>query len=427
MIRQQIEQYFWMAFLFLLPWQTRLMITSGSLRGTYWEYGTISLYIVDLILIIAIILSWRQLDWKKIFSQAKQNLFTIALIGGLLIVNTVCSLSSGLTLYHIVWLILAGIAYICISRFEKIKMAGSVIVGAAAASALGAWQFIAQSTFASKWLGLAEHDPATLGVSVVEAVAPDGLLERWLRAYGPLDHPNMLGGLAAVSLIVVIHVMHRHYESLSSKFKITLYISTIILSLGLIISFSRSAWLAFAAGIIVYSLSVGKSKLAHYVKNVWPLAGIGAAILILFLIPYYYLFTPRFTFNTRLENKSIVERVSGAGEAWQLIEQRPIIGSGIGTFGLALIKQWPDQIVWFYQPVHNVFLLAGVEIGLIGVLILFYLIFRLARIIWQSSQRSQGLSLLAALLVIMFFDHWLFSLHFGVLFAFSVLALIKKN
>src|SRR3990167_11494216 len=40
------------AVIFLLPWQTRLIIEQGLINGQPWEYGTISLYATDIVIML---------------------------------------------------------------------------------------------------------------------------------------------------------------------------------------------------------------------------------------------------------------------------------------------------------------------------------------------------------------------------------------
>src|SRR3990167_8743999 len=51
------QEYLLYILIFLLPLQTRWLAKSGELNGGYWEYGTISLYGTD-ILILGLILVW---------------------------------------------------------------------------------------------------------------------------------------------------------------------------------------------------------------------------------------------------------------------------------------------------------------------------------------------------------------------------------
>ena len=74
------------------------------------------------------------------------------------------------------------------------------MAGAFLQACLGIYQFFTQSSFACKWLGMASHNAQDLGVSVIETLSG----ERWLRAYGGLDHPNIFGGFLCFSILILI-------------------------------------------------------------------------------------------------------------------------------------------------------------------------------------------------------------------------------
>ena len=54
-IRAAIEYGLYLL-VFLLPIQTRWIIKEGSINGGHWEYGTISLYGTDILLILLVFL-----------------------------------------------------------------------------------------------------------------------------------------------------------------------------------------------------------------------------------------------------------------------------------------------------------------------------------------------------------------------------------
>src|SRR3990167_3528965 len=47
---ERIIEYLFYLFIFLLPWQTRLIWQDASLNGYVWEYGRFSLYGTELLL-----------------------------------------------------------------------------------------------------------------------------------------------------------------------------------------------------------------------------------------------------------------------------------------------------------------------------------------------------------------------------------------
>ena len=132
--------------------------------------------------------------------------------------------------------------------------ARAAVWGASAAlllqAGIGFVQFARQSTAFLAPLGLqwpGALTPEVRGVSVVQLA--DGA--RWLRAYGTLPHPNMLGGLALVLLAgpAAWFLTGRRWR----------WAAGLAVAAGmalLALTFSRSAWLGClaAAGVLVFHL-----------------------------------------------------------------------------------------------------------------------------------------------------------------------------
>lgn len=424
---EKIINYLLLIFLFTLPWQTRYIILAGSLKNNYWEYGTLAIYASDILLIIIFILKIINNYLNKIkFKLAASTIWLIILSIGLLLANLFFSLNKLITLEHITWLILAIIIFIILQQttLKKSTALLAFITGAALSGLLGLWQFITQSSFASTILGLATHDPNNLGVSVVEAIAPDGVTERWLRAYGSLDHPNMLGGLMFAGLIFSLYFIVK--ENSKSKKNILIMASLIALMGGLITSFSRAGWIAIFISVIIFIFYSLRNKQIKS-KEVWSFFIINFIMIVLLALPYYYLFVPRFSTATRLEKISAEERYSGYKESWSVIKHHPIIGSGLGTYGLALEKINSKEQVWFYQPAHNIFLLLLGETGLAGLILFIYAIYLIfKKSTADSTNRNIIISVICGLFILGLLDHWLISLHFGLLFMATVLAIALK-
>ncbi len=404
-------------FLITLPWQTRYIFQGGMLNDKYWEYGTIALYATDCIAIVLLIIHFIRV--KKLSLKPLWLIFCMAL----LIANIYISSDKILMLTHSIWLLLGCGIFLAIknSLLSKKQLLIAFIVGAALAGFFAIWQFNSQIAPASKYLGLASHDPSDLGVSVIEAVAPDGVIERWLRAYGPLDHPNMLGGYLMIAFICILYLARERQNNNTYKIDLILFISLIGIVGGLIISFSRSAWIAASLASIIF-IFFNPKQLKTTLQKIWPILGISIIIAALFAIPYYYLFIPRFTADSRLEGISLAERQAGYKESLQIIKAHPIIGSGLGNYGLEIHESDPKQLVWYYQPVHNTFLLILCELGLAGLLLVLGALYRFIKNINMQS-RSFAYSIVAGLVVIALLDHWLFSLHFGPLFGALTLGL----
>ena len=116
----------------------------------------------------------------------------------------------------------------------------------------------------------------------------------------------------------------------------------------------------------------------------------------------------------RLETKSITERVASNHDAWQIIQNHWLFGVGIKNYGLGVYNEIDGrEPAYFYQPAHNVFLLVWAEIGIFGLICFLVFLFSGFVILWRR-RNLEALALLTALIVIMCFDHWLWSLSFGI-------------
>ncbi|MCX6792530.1 MAG: O-antigen ligase family protein [Candidatus Falkowbacteria bacterium] len=427
---KKIQTWLLIIFLFTLPWQTRWIINAGTIGKDYWEYGTISLYASDILLFIIIILQLLNRRLEKLKNDiSTDNLLLLVISIFTLAANIYFSLNKGLSLFHAAWIILALGLFIVLRQDIITRSAAllSFVSGAAVVALLGSWQFISQTAPAVTWLGLAQHSSGDLGASVIETMAPDGVIERWLRAYGSLDHPNMLGGLAALAIFFCLYLIFKTEPK--NKKGVIIIAAFIFLTAGLIGSFSRTALIATGLAVIIYFIFAIKTGFMATIKKAIPLFIIGIIISALFALPYYYIFLPRLSANTRLEQLSTSERIAGYKESLPIIKQHLVIGSGLGTYGLALKDKDPKQLVWYYQPIHDLYLLILAEAGILGALL--WLWFMLKNIIsaWKKFPEDRFIisGTIIVLLCIGLFDHWLMSLHFGLLFSAAALGLTLRK
>lgn len=419
------------AFLFLLPWQTRLIVLPGSVNGGYFEYGTISLYGAEILLWIIVILliadffvskrlltaagRGKRITWLVIFTVF--YFYLLAFHQNLVTLNYLRIFIEGLILF----LILRGMgdrikfAWVFaptpkksdgqvserygLNKISEVKtnygnlLVWGFIAGAALQAALGIYQFFVQYAFASKWLGMAAHDPATLGTYVVEAGGG-----RWLRAYGALPHPNILAGylMVAILLLLAIPIIGRATRLLKLAI-------LPILTAGMFFTFSRGAWLALAIGLFVL-LVKNRAKIAKEIVIIILTAGC-------LLFVFWPLVLTRAVATDRLDVKSTSERIGYYGEAWTLIKNHPFLGVGLGNYTRAVHDEIdPARSAYAYQPVHNIFVLAEVELGAVGILLIVIALYVLRKVInWKK------LVYLLPFLFIGLFDHYLWSLYPGII------------
>ncbi len=455
-----ISSWLFFTFLFLLPWQTRWIWQQGEINGAPWEYGTFSIYGTEILLWLAIILFIINFFLKNGFRKRELlncyivKLLVVLLVSVLIIMGIVWNSQSWEISYQFIFRLLEGLAVVsifvifgatknplnldfkgsfvalraCPERSEGMTMA--LWLGGVAQGLFAFGQFLLQTVPANKWLGLASHAPQDLGASVVEFGG-----ERWLRAYGSFGSPNSLGIYLAVCLVVGLILIlslrgsERRGNPLEAErllrhrlwFVLAMTAGQVIITTGLVLSFSRTAWLSALVGIIFLGLFLWKEKSKERIREYFKQLLFIVLPIICLMAIFFPIFFARFNLDNRLEAKSVGER-SGQYTEWVAIfKSHPWFGVGPGAYTLALAEKNPSVSTYDLQPVHNIFLLSLVELGIFAWLSLFfilsYLIYKIYRL------QPVFLAVIVALFVSGFTDHWLWSMYTGMMLWWVVLAL----
>jgi len=424
---QLITKYSFYIFIFILPWQIKYIISPA---GT--NYTEISIYLSQIFLTISVLSYLIYRIRKSNYCQKVPFLWLMVSGFSLFVfVSFFIAIDKNLAYYRfIVYLISLGLFYLLRQEnrpeaYENtlISKSKTIIVFLSSIffqAILAIYQFLSQSAFAFKYLGLAEHQPDFLGTSVVETATG-----RWLRAYGGFDHPNILGGVLALSLILALFLLVRKklitskYEIMQSLFLFIFYFTGL---LALIFSFSRSAWFAYSVSLIILLIVFLLKRNISAFKRSLIIVFFTLILSVVIYIPFNDLFITRIEANNRLEEKSLNERSEQIVECREVLENNWLFGVGLGNYTNVLKER--DQIKkadWNYQPVHNTFLLIFSELGLFSLIFFFGIIIALAK---DERKSLYFWPIIISLFVLMFFDHWLLSLPFGLTFLLFILGLI---
>ena len=190
---------------------------------------------------------------------------------------------------------------------------------------------------------------------------------------------------------------------------------------GLLLTFSRGALLALLIAIII-------SLFIALWKQRWLKVQVIFKFLIIIVLMFYagqFLFpgswSARLQINQRLEIQSVTQRISG----WQQIDwqnpQQLLLGQGLGMNTYVNLET--GQPAYNVQPIHNIFLLALAEIGIIGVLLLLNLLclFRHKKIGgWWSTW-------LLAFIILGLFDHYFWTSWTGWMMMAIIFASFSKK
>ena len=423
---KRLTEVFLLIFVFFLPWQTKLI-----LRPAVNNFNEISLYASHLVLLLALICFFIYKLWTK--DSGKKSPVVWYFLGAWEIIMIISFFYApdrllamffyslflgGLGLFYLVREGINRAAYedSCLNRIRIIYVfLASIFLSAS----LGIYQFLSQRTPVSKYLGLAAHNPETPGSVVIETASG-----RWLRAYGSLDHPNILGGVLVFALLLSAYLLARK-KIINSNIQIwgliMLFFSYFFALIALFFTFSRAAWLAYVIGFIVLAVAIYRREDAWVVKRFFALIFFSVILLAIAALPYRELVTVRVQAEGRLEQISISERKAYALESGEIIKNHPWFGVGNANYVKYLELNSQVKEYKYYQPVHNVFLLVFAENGVFAFisLILFLVFLGINR-----RRQNFSLAVILAIIILMMLDHWLVSVPFGILFFFLILGLI---
>ncbi len=448
-IRNTIFSFFWRLTILILPLQTR-WFSEASLAGWAFEQGRLSFYIswIPLIATVVLGLFMPKTDLPK---KLRVNLFwLIALTCAISIVSTPLDIRAASMWWVQILLLLSFFVTLLRADIKLVSILSWFIVSLIPHAFFAIYQALFQHVPGWSWIGVATQDPKNLGVSVVQTGD-----FRFLRAYGGFPHPNILGGFMAFGILISGWLFLRLDELRSKWIELSILAAIPLFTVALFYSFSRSAWLALAMGLIILLIFVvfnrTHQKLDPIKIAIFSIAVIASFITFAFINQDYFLsrvgISPE---PARLEQQSTSARTDSLTNGIRVFQSHPIFGTGPNSELPALALQ---NATLFskeghpanaglgdsspLEPPHNVFILILANFGIAGSLIIFgFLLFLLRQILnhWKLGDPNHRGLLLAALvswLVISLFDHYLYTLWSGQLLSiitfFIIFSWLKKN
>lgn len=392
----------WRLAVLSLPWQTR-WFSDASLAGWPWEQGRVSFYVSWLLILATIIVSF--IRKRPTFSKKE----TRYLLVGALAFVVLCVAGTGFDpralraagqwAAQIILLILFGFS-LWQSGVTRRQFATWVVMSLLPHVALGFWQYAIQKVIGHPWLGMATQLPENPGVSVVEHGA-----YRVLRMYGGFPHPNIFGGWCAVGLLLSVWLAataDSRSRALGWSF------ASAAISVALLLTYARGAWIAAAVGVVVMAWHVRKHQFA--------LVALAASMLAMGVVGYSQRdhILSRFDRTQRLEAKSLDARASSLKLGLDLFLRHPMFGTGPNAelLDAAHLLSAPTSRAPL-EPPHDAYLLALVNVGVAGGAALLYLAWMFLRFLFRQPDRGLSISILATLAILGLFDHYLWSLWAG--------------
>lgn len=477
-LRLRFDLAFFYLFVFLLALEKKHIFIANifDLSTNYSPWGAIEIYLTDIVFSLVLLL-WlinlltQNSKHKTQNYNAKLKLYKnpvfLLLTGFFLvaIISTIKQEINNLELYHLTklaeYFLIFAYTMLNIDTIVKLLYIIMVFVFSSFFQAiLGIFQYFCQHSFGLKIFGEVDLSPE---VQNVAKIVIDG--EKYIRAYGTLPHANIFGGYLFTGLIFVLvlilltilffvlnndqnindktvsanknsqklfrmeqSLLFRLFKPYHNDLLAIFSLVFAVLFLGLIFTFSRSAWLAFILTFIALFIIFRKlfiNFLKRDYKKIWPIL-----ILLVFIIISLATFFPQIKAKTshtdQYGDKSVAGRLEYAKISLKMIKESPFIGVGYGNFTIKLPEFSQKSLQWWQlQPVHNIYLLILAETGVLGLLFflgfvgyVFYLGIKAIKGIENSIQKLTIISFLAifsGLLIIGFFDHYLWDIQQGSL------------
>lgn len=270
-------------------------------------------------------------------------------------------------------------------------------IGIVFESSLAILQYINQGSFQGPLYFLGERALNTSTPGVANASINGSLI---LRPYGTFSHPNVLGGFLVISLSLVLPLILKLRK---------LFVFVLIFALaGVAFSFSRTAALAlvfYLGSFFLISIfekyKKGKTNKISPKKFLLILVSI---VFVLSLLSNSILYQ-RIS-NLNLNEESIIQRSQQAKEALSMFYQNPVLGVGLNNYFYHI-----DNIYFPLgpQPVHNIFLLTLSQTGIVGLLALLSILYKVARI------NQYSLIVVTTIIILGSLDHYLLTIQQGQL------------
>lgn len=224
------------------------------------------------------------------------------------------------------------------------------------------------------------------GIAIAQSVRDTVGQGALAQAFGPLGQANVLGTFLA--MLVPLGILELR-EARSWAGRILVANVLVLLGLALLLTVSRSSWIAAAAGAVV--LVVGEARRTARIRL---LAGVGATVALALLALLVLQASPAWRhLDLRLagsfSGQDWHDRLAVWHDAPSLVAQRPLAGFGPDSFGLVYGQVRTLDGPELVDKAHSEVLQIAVTQGLIGVAAYMLLLVAFISAFWKA-RRSPG-------------------------------------
>lgn len=262
-----------------------------------------------------------------------------------------------------------------------------------------------------------------------EEVVPIGT--KVLRGYGTFPHPNVLASFLILCLLASVYLLLRSKRGTRE----TLVASIGIIASGMLVTFSRSAWISLLLSLVPLGMGIGSYRniyLDDRGRNIFLLLAVSLVILAPLLSQ-----NVRSAFVSRVipgPNDEFIEgRVLSLRDTFSTFASYPLLGSGTGNGFIDIVRNVRNIDIsrnyvttrvrepWQYQYPHNLFLVILLELGVVGLMLFLVILYQVAKHAVRVFRTSPGdgflpmsaLVVLFVLGVLSLTDHYFWTIQQG--------------
>lgn len=250
-----------------------------------------------------------------------------------------------------------------------------------------------------------------------------------LRAYGTLPHPNVLAAFLTTAIFFLLYWYFFIKKSVNRR-QLLIFISVyFILLFALFLTFSRGItliFLAVLAGWFFWLLTKDKKKFGS--RIIYAFLALAITYSLLGVVFYRKEVADRYWTTFSYKEEAVSFRMFYNQVALRAIVNNPVLGVGVGNFVARMDDYLPREKYarrgeyslaatakkplepWLFQPVHNIFLLVGAEIGLFGLAFFSWFLFSLFKKIWLKTLKARNVLVKNSLFLAIFSEFMLFGL-----------------
>jgi len=408
LIPVQLGKHFWPSFSFV--------------SGIRVDYLSPILYLSDIAAIIIILFfiiskKWPHLSFSKNLLPYIA-LFVLVLVFQIFVARSPLAHLYGVSKFFEMFLLGMFVAT-TIKHTDIGNIARALSIGAFFSSVLSFLQMFFQHSIGGVFYFLGER---TFSISTIGIAKMNSFDMQILRPYAAFPHPNVLAFFLFVSVVLLAWFIP--YEK-NKTWKVFLKVTAFFSSIALLFTFSRVIIFCFMAYLFYYFVVTSKKKDILYSLS----RGIIAAGAILFLL----IFQKRFF----IFSSDFFDRLQLTLITFSILRENVLIGVGLNNFFIHEVTFQKVISPILLQPVHNIYLLIGVQLGLLGSILPAMFIWKTVVRVWNSYKNEKNVQtktfykslfvLLISTLVIGLFDHFLLTLQQGQIMLALILGLCWAN